>query len=123
MKHSLQDQGKTLRCDATHEIFKQEVPSNVSRVLNIYYLPIVHMEINNGIDPTNIGEGTEVVMKCLIQAHPWIWRILWYKDGEELVPSDSVMIDEHTLRYKQSHYTVEMKYQAWASFQTNSIME
>ena len=68
-------------------------------MLNIYYLPIVHMEIDTkGIDPTNIGEGSEVVMKCRIQAHPWIWRILWYKDGEELVPSDTVLIDEHTLR-------------------------
>ena len=93
---AVKDQGKTLTCEAKHEVFQPS--QNVSRVLNIYYLPIVHMEIVNDIDPSNIGEGSEVLMKCLIQAHPWVWRILWYKDGEELVPSDHVLIDEHTLR-------------------------
>ena len=94
----IKDQEKVLTCTADNEIF----PSvNKSQTLNVYYLPIVHMEIFNGVDPSNIREGGELVLKCRIQAHPWVWRILWYRDGEELVStSENVLIDEQTLRLK-----------------------
>ena len=39
-------------------------------------------------------EGETVILKCLIQAHPWVYRILWYRDGEEIVASDRTFIDE-----------------------------
>ena len=39
-------------------------------------------------------EGETVILKCLIQAHPWVYRIMWYRDGEEIVASDRIFIDE-----------------------------
>ncbi|TRY71530.1 hypothetical protein TCAL_11940 [Tigriopus californicus] len=59
-------------------------------------------EIMNDIDPSNIREGDDIVLKCNIQAHPWVWRILWYKDGEEMVSSDRVVIDEQRLVLKNA---------------------
>ena len=109
----IKDQSKTLTCEAVHEVFQP--PKNMSRILNIYYLPIVHMEITNNIDPSNIGEGSEIVMKCLIQAHPWVWRIMWYKDGEELVSSDQVLIDDSTLRLRNITKQMSGKYVCSAS--------
>ena len=39
----------------------------------------------------------------LIQAHPWIWRIEWYRDGEKLVPSDNgVVIEEQRLTLRNA---------------------
>lgn len=94
----IKDQGKVLSCTAENGIFPAK---NKTHVLNVYYIPVVNIEIVNEIDPSHIREGENVVMKCSIQAHPWVWRILWYKDGEELVPSDErVVIDEQTLRLR-----------------------
>ena len=91
------DKGKVLTCNADNKLF----PSvNNSQALNVYYIPIVNMEIINNVDPTNIREGGELVLRCRINAHPWVYRILWYRDGEELVTSENVQIDEQTLRLK-----------------------
>jgi hypothetical protein len=103
----LRDQGKTLTCVADNEVF----PSvNRSSILNIYFLPVVHVELESRLDPSNIQEGDSITFKCLIQAHPWIWRILWYRDGEELVPSDRVIIDEQQLILKNASKSMSGQY-------------
>ena len=91
----INDQGRVLTCSAQNQVF----PSvNRSSTLNVYYLPVVNVEIEEDyIDPTYIIEGDTVSLKCLIQAHPWVWRIVWYRDGEKLVPSDGVVIDGQRL--------------------------
>jgi hypothetical protein len=45
-------------------------------------------------------EGETVILKCLIQAHPWVYRIMWYRDGEEVVASDRIFIDEQQVALK-----------------------
>jgi hypothetical protein len=55
---------------------------NRSVTLNVYYVPVVHVEMGNNVDPSNIREGDDLALKCTIQAHPWVWRILWYKVSE-----------------------------------------
>jgi len=60
----------------------------------------VHVEIVNSVDPSMIREGETVILKCLIQAHPWVYRIMWYKDGEEIIPSDRILMDEHQVILK-----------------------
>jgi len=37
-------------------------------------------------------------MRCNVRAHPWVWRVLWYKDGTEITPTDKIFVDEQTLR-------------------------
>ena len=68
-------QGKTLSCTAENKVFGSQ---NKSIELNVYYVPVVHVEIETDLDPGNIREGDTVTMRCHIQAHPWVWRILWY---------------------------------------------
>ncbi len=92
------DQGKVLTCTADNKVFPAV---NRSSSLNVYYLPVVHIELGDATpDPSNIREGDTLKFRCLIQAHPWVWRILWYRDGEELKPSDDVTIEEQILTIK-----------------------
>ena len=106
------DKGKVLTCNADNKLF----PSvNNSQALNVYYIPIVNMEIINNVDPTNIREGGELVLRCRINAHPWVYRILWYRDGEELVTSENVQIDEQTLRLKHMNKKMSGQYVCSAS--------
>ncbi len=93
----IKDQGKVLSCSAENKVFGAE---NRSVELNVYYVPVVHVEIESDVDPGNIREGDTIVMRCNIQAHPWVWRILWYVDGEELVPSEGKV---RSLRMMKSH--------------------
>lgn len=104
----VKDQGKVLTCMAENDIF----PSvNRSSTLNVYFLPVVHVELENDkINPSHIQEGDTITFKCLIQAHPWVWRILWYRDGEKLVPSDGVIIEEHRLTLKNASKKMSGQY-------------
>ncbi len=54
----------------------------------------------DNIDPLSIKEGETALLKCIIQAHPWVYRILWYKDGEEMVSTSQVLMDENQLILK-----------------------
>ena len=47
----IKDQGKVLTCKADNGVFPS---TNKSSVLNVYYLPIVHVEIGNDVDPSMI---------------------------------------------------------------------
>ena len=47
----IKDQGKILTCRADNGVFPA---ANKSSVLNVYYLPIVHVEIVNDVDPSMI---------------------------------------------------------------------
>lgn len=81
-----------MTCSAGNEVFPTV---NKTSTLNVYYLPVVHVELENeNIDPSYISEGETLTLKCLIQAHPWVWRIVWYRDGEKLVPSQPGMVIE-----------------------------
>ena len=74
-----------LSCTADNKVFGAK---NKSVDLKVHYAPVVYVEIETELDPANIREGDSVTMRCHIQARPWVWRILWYVDGEELVASD-----------------------------------
>ena len=70
-----------LSCSAENRVFGSK---NRSIELNVYFVPVVHVEIERDaaqggeeVDPGNIREGDTVTMRCHIQAHPWVWRILW----------------------------------------------
>ena len=106
------DKGKVLTCQADNNLFPR---ANNSQMLNVYYIPIVNMEIINNVDPSNIREGGELVLRCRINAHPWVYRILWYRDGEELVSSENVLIDEQTLRLKHMSKQMSGQYVCSAS--------
>eukprot|EP00095_Tigriopus_kingsejongensis_P007812 snap_masked-scaffold204_size260821-processed-gene-1.10 protein:Tk07812 transcript:snap_masked-scaffold204_size260821-processed-gene-1.10-mRNA-1 annotation:"neural cell adhesion molecule 2-like" len=109
----IKDQGKILSCTADNGIFPAQ---NKSMTLNVYFIPVVHVEIENDIvDPANIREGDTLELKCNIQAHPWVWRILWYKDGEELVGSNRVLIDEQRLKLQNATKALSGQYVCSAS--------
>ena len=108
----IKDQGKVLSCTADNGVFPS---SNRTMTLNVYSIPIVSVEITNAIDPSNIREGDRIELKCNIRAHPWVWRILWYRDGEELVESDRVVIDDQKLVLKNVDKALSGQYVCSAS--------
>ena len=88
-----EDQGKLLTCVADNSVFPKV---NKSSELNVYFAPTLFLELEDDqIDPTHITEGDSITFKCIIQAHPWIWRIEWLKDGESLQPTDGVIIEDN----------------------------
>ena len=50
----IKDHGKILSCTANNGVFPKQ---NQSVELNVYYIPVVHIEILSEIDPSNIREG------------------------------------------------------------------
>ena len=60
----IKDHGKILSCTATNGVFPKQ---NQSVELNVYYIPVVHIEILSEIDPSNIREGDNLILKCNIQ--------------------------------------------------------
>ena len=98
-----EDQGRVLTCEAENEVFPKV---NKSSELNVYFIPVLNLELEDTqIDPSYISEGDSITFKCLIQAHPWIWRIEWLKDGESLKPSDGVIIEEQRYETVQKFKT------------------
>ncbi|RZF47478.1 hypothetical protein LSTR_LSTR007405 [Laodelphax striatellus] len=78
-----EDSGQILTCRASNP----HLPSTALEdnwILNVYFPPIVSLELGSNLNASNIKEGMDIYFECKIKANPWVSRVLWTFNGEEL---------------------------------------
>jgi len=86
-----------------------------SIILNVHHPPTLKLKVIDNINPLDLREGDTVLLKCLIQAHPWVFKTLWYKNGEEMASSNHIIIDEQQLILRDISKNVSGQYVCSAS--------
>ncbi|KAK8402382.1 hypothetical protein O3P69_000656 [Scylla paramamosain] len=74
------DSGKYLTCRAVNQHIPQSAREDGLR-LNVYYKPVVTLQMGSNLDPENIKEGDDVYFECHINANPDVQKVLWYHNG------------------------------------------
>lgn len=74
------DSGKYLTCRAQNQLIPQSAREDGLK-LNIYYKPVVTLQMGSNLDPENIKEADDVYFECHINANPDVQRVLWYHNG------------------------------------------
>lgn len=80
---SIEDHGKTLRCQAFNPIMPLQSIQD-SLVLDIYYKPLISLRHGHGIVGENIREGSDVYLECRVKSRPKTENIIWIKNNLEV---------------------------------------
>ncbi|XP_045133861.1 nephrin-like isoform X2 [Portunus trituberculatus] len=92
------DSGKHLTCRAINQHILQSAREDSLR-LNVYYKPVVTLQMGNNLNPDNIKEGDDVYFECHINANPVVRHVSWLHNGDpvEHRGSKGVLIQNQTL--------------------------
>nr|XP_053629453.1 opioid-binding protein/cell adhesion molecule-like [Cherax quadricarinatus] len=74
------DSGKYLTCRAQNQLIPQSAKEDGLK-LNIYYKPVVTLQMGSNLNPDNIKEADDVYFECHINANPVVHRVFWFHNG------------------------------------------
>nr|XP_045581114.1 nephrin-like [Procambarus clarkii] len=74
------DSGKYLTCRAQNQLIPQSAREDGLK-LNIFYKPVVTLQMGSNLNPDNIKEADDVYFECHINANPVVHRVTWFHNG------------------------------------------
>nr|XP_053646215.1 nephrin-like [Cherax quadricarinatus] len=77
------DGGDVLSCLA-HSPALTTLPLIDEWLLQVYYVPVASLHPGRSLNLSNIEEGDDVYFECSIKANPWVYKIVWLHEGQEL---------------------------------------
>ncbi|XP_069178551.1 protein turtle homolog A isoform X1 [Procambarus clarkii] len=80
---SVKDAGKVISCQADSPVLEAGPMVDDWR-LQIYYVPMTRLRPGRSLNLSNIEEGDDVYFECSIRANPWVYKISWLHEGQEL---------------------------------------
>uniref|UniRef100_A0A1B6CZ15 Ig-like domain-containing protein n=1 Tax=Clastoptera arizonana TaxID=38151 RepID=A0A1B6CZ15_9HEMI len=98
---TIEDSGKILSCRAATPLIAESAMED-SWKLNIHHVPIVTLELGSAKSNMNISyarEGTDVFFECNVKSNPWIHRVTWKHNGQDLWnnASDVIIVANQSL--------------------------
>ncbi|XP_051153256.1 synaptogenesis protein syg-2 isoform X2 [Leptopilina boulardi] len=79
-KPTLLDHDKVLTCRATNPKVHNGAEED-SWKLNVFFIPILHLELGSKLNPDDIEEGDDVYFECKVHANPWAYKVIWKHNG------------------------------------------
>ncbi|KAK6638849.1 hypothetical protein RUM43_007118 [Polyplax serrata] len=76
----VEDHDRSLICRADNNLVKAGAEED-SIKLNVFYIPIVELELGSNLDPNDIEEEDDVYFECKIQANPQAYKVTWKHNG------------------------------------------
>ncbi|XP_043272103.1 synaptogenesis protein syg-2-like isoform X2 [Venturia canescens] len=78
---TLKDNNKVITCraenDKVHGGFEED-----NWKLNVYFMPILTLELGSNMNPHDIEEGDDVYFECKVHANPQAYKVLWKHNGK-----------------------------------------
>ncbi|XP_020300433.1 hemicentin-1-like isoform X2 [Pseudomyrmex gracilis] len=80
---TIEDDGKFLTCRAENPVVPNSALEDKWHLL-VYYAPVVSIRLGLSLKANDINEGDDVYFECEVRANPKFYKLIWFKDGEEL---------------------------------------
>ncbi|XP_069941760.1 nephrin-like [Cherax quadricarinatus] len=109
---SVRDAGKILSCLADSPVLTTGPLVDQWR-LQIYYIPVTRLRPGRSLNLSNIEEGDDVYFECIIKSNPWVYKIGWLHEGQELhhnvsagiiISNQSLVLQRVTRRASGNYY-------------------
>ncbi|XP_064078282.1 LOW QUALITY PROTEIN: nephrin-like [Macrobrachium nipponense] len=115
-KAEMTDSGKYLTCRAENAFIAQSSREDGIK-LNIFYKPVVTLQMGSNLDPETIKEGDDVYFECHINANPEVQQVLWYHNGspvehrvlQGIIIQNQTLVLQKIIRDSAGFYTCEAK--------------
>ncbi|KAF4523453.1 hypothetical protein B566_EDAN008862 [Ephemera danica] len=70
------DHDKSLTCRADNKHVQAGVEEATWK-LNIFFVPVVHLELGSSLNPNDIEEGDDVYFECKVHGNPAAYKVIW----------------------------------------------
>ncbi|XP_068208272.1 protein turtle homolog B-like isoform X2 [Palaemon carinicauda] len=115
-KAEMTDSGKYLTCRAENPFISQSSREDGIK-LNIFYKPVVTLQMGSNLDPETIKEGDDVYFECHINANPEVQQVVWYHNGspvehrvlQGIIIQNQTLVLQRIIRDSAGFYTCRAK--------------
>lgn len=81
--------------------------------LNVFFVPVLHLELGSKLNPDDIEESDDVYFECKINANPWVYKVVWKHDGQVvhhnasagIIMSNQSLVLQKVRRQSAGNYT------------------
>ncbi|XP_046401780.1 hemicentin-1 isoform X2 [Ischnura elegans] len=78
---SMQDNGRTLTCRADNPRVQGGAEEDTWK-MDVYYVPVVRLELGSNLNPKDIEEGDDVYFECNVDANPHAYKVVWKHNNQ-----------------------------------------
>ncbi|XP_076653343.1 nephrin isoform X1 [Halictus rubicundus] len=111
-KPTLLDHDKVITCRAENTKVHRAMLEDTWK-LNVYFVPILHLELGSNMNPDDIEEGDDVYFECKINANPDPYKVIWKHNGNVIQNNakNGVIVQQYSLalrevnRFQAGNYT------------------
>ncbi|XP_070156346.1 nephrin isoform X4 [Polyergus mexicanus] len=77
---TLLDHDKVITCRAENSKIQRGIAEDTWK-LNVFFVPILHLQLGSNMNPDDIEEGDDVYFECKVRANPDAYKVVWKHNG------------------------------------------
>ncbi|XP_011350473.1 nephrin isoform X1 [Ooceraea biroi] len=77
---TLSHHDKTITCRAENPQLQRSIVEDTWK-LNVFFVPILHLQLGSNMNPDDIEEGDDVYFECKVHANPDAYKVVWKHNG------------------------------------------
>ncbi|KAG7202911.1 hypothetical protein KM043_010052 [Ampulex compressa] len=115
-KPTLLDHEKVVTCRAENPKVRGGIIEDAWK-LNVFFIPILYLELGSNLNPDDIEEGDDVYFECKVHANPWAYKVVWKHNGN-VIQNDAkngVIVQQYDLALREVNRSQAGNYTCVAS--------
>ncbi|XP_067208142.1 synaptogenesis protein syg-1 isoform X3 [Linepithema humile] len=95
---TLSHHDKVITCKAVNPKFQRHIAEDTWQ-LNIYFIPILTLQLGSNMNPDDIEEGDDVYFECNVNANPDAYKVVWKHNGNVIQNNakNGVLVQQYNL--------------------------
>ncbi|XP_043593637.1 synaptogenesis protein syg-2-like isoform X6 [Bombus pyrosoma] len=116
LKPTLLDHDKVITCRAENFEIQRGIVEDTWK-LNVFFVPILHLELGSNMNPDDIEEGDDVYFECKVHANPGAYKVIWRHNGNIIQNNakNGVIVQQYGLALREVNRSQAGNYTCIAS--------
>ncbi|XP_076394781.1 nephrin isoform X1 [Megachile rotundata] len=115
-KPTLLDHDKVITCRAENPNVHRGTMEDTWK-LNVFFAPILHLDLGSNMNPDDIEEGDDVYFECKVHANPDAYKVVWKHNGNVIQNNakNGVIVQQYGLALREVNRSQAGNYTCIAS--------
>ncbi|XP_076667647.1 nephrin isoform X2 [Andrena cerasifolii] len=107
---------KVIACRAENTKIQRDMAEDTWK-LNVFFPPMLHLELGSNMNPDDIEEGDDVYFECKVNANPSPYKVVWKHNGNVIQNNakNGVIVQQYGLALREVHRSQAGNYTCIAS--------